>query len=236
MALSSSHTPTTRLAKGKKIDTWQVFHGADKARMDIEVHMIADHDHGMFFRASSPHRLLYGKSWEDTDLNRLREACLAEIETILADHHATDWDPALRIKTQFGTHPQKDSFHLRVDIDRIHVAKASWQSNDGSRELIYEGRRFTDREAAPGDGDRQAPGSIRIGDPEAQHFLPRSPEIDRGLERMIDTLDAFSQALAARLSIADPGPKPPSPDDLVEMMRAAAEGVTATQGQDPLGS
>ncbi|MCE6958489.1 hypothetical protein LAZ40_05425 [Cereibacter sphaeroides] len=232
-------TRNTRTGDPRKIDEWSVkLPGGKKAAFDVS--MIYE-DGTAVFSVRSEHPDFKNCRFVNPDLNALREELDIHVREVIRRTISADWEPARKVEVSHRTRGREGEmwFDLELRIHDIEWMPGERVGNRGETVIRNEHRQeVVVQRAQTDDFSDMIPKSGSLTDPETMAIM-RSPlwrEPDapmtrlvlpgRGAEAtdMLAALERFGALLAARTAPAAVSLSGfPTPADLVELMREAAE-------------
>ena len=237
----SPNIDPTRTDAGRKIDSWR-FVLPDRSRLEIHIHLHSSSGE-MHFTTQTDHPVFRHLKHRGTDLGRLRAEVEADVHETIEHHWGADWRPAVLVELSYKTlevsesryTDEKREFSLSLTRRPVRVNATRPPGNDGVTEVIARDTPFHVVQRSHRDVFEPAKGmdegSIRLRQ-EAGSTVSRTV-IDEtsGLTERLDVLDAalqrFAAALGDRMSPQRMGMEgPPDPEDLVALMRQAADPAT----------
>ena len=229
--------PRDQKQTGKKITTWSfTFPSEEKA--EISVHLLSQPD-SLKFQATSTHPLLKDKVWSSPDIAQLSELVQKDIQSLSDDVHGEQWLPVLAVEIKsYTSKSHKNHTQIEFSVDPLLRDSQTPKTNHGESRVIKSGRVQTYQETGHLEGlqtelpsgplTRETSRELRRHKetPTTRSLVPQSEESEKALEDIKKTLDNFAAELGQALDPSRPNPNTvPSPQDLIQLMKNAAENL-----------
>jgi hypothetical protein len=210
-----------RKSGGKKIDTWEFFHpDGETVKVSVSMHSGTS---GIAFLATALNGPAKEQSWEDSDIEALRDAVAEGLSRAATAASENKWVDSLLLKL----HPAKNGSNafdtgFRLEVDRLQVKEAGPTSNQGEIDVLQHGRlgRVTQRSIGEDRPDDEMCG-IRIESQHTASICKGTPEAEEQILRLCRTLDSFALLLGRRLGPDQIDLGIPDGDELVRLMKDA---------------
>ena len=247
-ALARVRMNPSRTGEGKKIDTWRI-DLPDGGFADVEIRLHASVSDSASFEAQARHPDLRDLApVRASDLNDLRLRLSRAVEELLEARHGETWRPALLIETGAILHRRSKAngterarcLEVRFEVEPL---RASWQPAGRNipvrdvlrgpvrHQIVERGRADTFPKGE--DLSEQVRWSNERSTPVARLLVVDDAETRERLDALEAALRGFGEALADRLSPGRIHDGLPSPDELVELMRAAVNAPRHAADSDP---
>lgn len=200
----------TRTQDGRRVDTWtytQADAPRSESRIEIEVYLHAKPS-GMVFEARSRHPLVGKRTWENSDINELRQQVEQGINELVEERASASWTPSIVLETNLYTgNRDGESVELRVKTQRVK-AQNSGSSNRGVVRAIVGGSQKTLVECVQGEDlrsrmstqdlpkmDQEDLALMHASDGPSRVVLPATEENEQDTELLKKTIKVFSRLL-----------------------------------------
>ncbi len=247
-ALARVRMNPSRTGEGKKIDTWRI-DLPNGGFADVEIRLHASVSDSASFEAQTRHPELRDLGpVRASDLNDLRLRLSRAVEELLEARHGETWRPALLVETGAILHrrskanstEQARCLEVRFEVEPLRANAQPAGQNMPVRDVLRGPVRHRIVERGRSDtfpkGEElgeQVRWSNERGTPVARILVEDDAETRERLDAIEAALRGFGEALADRLSPGRIHDGLPSPDELVELMRAAADAPRQTPESDP---
>lgn len=234
----SPNIDSTRTDAGRKIDSWQ-FSLPDRSRLEIHIHLHSASGE-IHFTTQTDHPVFRHLHHRGTDLGVLRGQVEADVHEVIEHHWGAEWRPALLVEVSYKSldvaegryTDEKREMSLSFTRKPVRMNATRPPGNDGLTELIARDVPFEVIQRSHRDSFEPEKGmdakNMRLrqeaGATVSRTVLPEQAGLTERLDLLEETLLRFAAGLGDRMAPQRLGMEgPPSPGELVEIMRAAAD-------------
>ncbi|MFG6080324.1 hypothetical protein ACEUZ9_000874 [Paracoccus litorisediminis] len=243
-------TRATRMDDARKIDEWTVkLPGGESAKFEVGLKYV---DGTGFFSVKSEHPNFKDLRLVSDNFAALKEDVEIAAQAVIDNELSIDWDEARKIELRHQAREARAGecrFSLSINLDDVEYMPGAHIGNRGETRIRTQFRQSEIVQRGHDDDFSDIrPRSGLLTDPEVRAYM-RSPLRGEDNEKvtrtilpgrgdeapeMIATLDGFAALLAARLAPDQVGRNGlPSKDELVSLMRQAADAGPAEIPQGP---